>query len=42
VRSRESVLPFDIVFSASLSGLDLGAFPRIRPPRETPDAMLYR
>jgi hypothetical protein len=42
VRARESILPFDIVVQGSLSTLSLGAFPRIRPPRETPDAFLYR
>ena len=42
VRSRESILPFDIVFQGSLSNLSMGAFPRIRKPRETPDAFLYR
>jgi hypothetical protein len=42
VRSRESILPFDLVLRASLSDLSLGAFPRMREPRETPDAILYR
>jgi len=42
VRSREALLPFDIVVQGSLSDFSLGAFPRMRPPRETPDAMLYR
>ena len=42
VRGRESVLPFDLVFRGSLGDLALGAFPRWRPPRETPDAFLYR
>jgi hypothetical protein len=42
VRSRESILPFDLVLQGSLSSLSLGAFPRIRPPRETPDSILYR
>jgi hypothetical protein len=42
VRSRESVLPFDLVLRGSLSDLSLGAFPRIREPRETPDSFLYR
>ena len=42
VRSRDSVLPFDIVFGGSLDDMSLGAFPRIRPPRETPDAILYK
>jgi len=42
VRSRESILPFDLVFQGSLTDLRLGAFPRFRTPRETPDAFLYR
>ena len=36
------ILPFDIVFQGSLSDLSMGAFPRMRKPRETPDAFLYR
>jgi hypothetical protein len=42
VRSRESILPFDLVLRGSLADLSLGAFPRFREPRETPDAFLYR
>ena len=42
VRSRESILPFDLVLRGSLSDLSLGAFPRFREPRETPDSFLYR
>ncbi len=42
VRSRESILPFDLVLQGSLGDLSLGAFPRMREPRETPDAILYR
>jgi hypothetical protein len=42
VRSRESLLPFDLVVKGSLTDLSIGAFPRIRKPRETPDAFLYR
>ncbi|MCG8590457.1 MAG: hypothetical protein MJE66_14300 [Proteobacteria bacterium] len=42
VRSRESVLPFDLVVQGSLRDLSLGAFPRWRGPKETPDAFLYR
>lgn len=42
VRSRDSVLPFDLVFRGSLGDFSLGAFPRWRPPRETQDAFLYR
>jgi hypothetical protein len=42
VRSRESVLPFDLVVQGDIHGLSLGAFPRMRMPKETPDALLYR
>ncbi len=42
VRGRDSLLPFDLVFRGSLGDFTLGAFPRWRPPRETPDAYLYR
>jgi hypothetical protein len=42
VRGRDSVLPFDLVVRGSLGEMALGAFPRWRPPRETPDAFLYR
>jgi hypothetical protein len=42
VRGRESLLPFDLVFQGSLGSMSLGAFPRWRAPRETPDAFLYR
>jgi hypothetical protein len=42
VRGRESILPFDLVLQGSFTDLNLGAFPRVRPPRETPDAFLYR
>jgi hypothetical protein len=42
VRSRESILPFDLVIKGSLTDLSLGAFPRIREPRKTPDAFLFR
>lgn len=42
VRGRDSLLPFDLVFRGSLGDFSLGAFPRWRPPRETPDAYLYR
>jgi len=41
VRTRESILPFDIVVRGDIHTLSLGAFPRIRPPKKTPDAMLY-
>jgi hypothetical protein len=42
VRARESILPFDLVIQGSLTDLSLGAFPRIRNPRNTPDAFLFR
>ena len=42
VRSREAILPVELVLQGSLADLTLGAFPRLRPPRETPDAVLYR
>ena len=42
VRGRESILPFDLVFQGNFSDFNLGAFPRWRPPRETPDIFLYR
>ncbi len=42
VRSREALLPVELVLQGSLRDLSIGAFPRMRPPRETPDAVLYR
>ena len=42
VRGRESILPVDIVLQGSLPSLGLGAFPRIRTPKPTPDAILYK
>ncbi len=42
VRGRDSILPFDLVFRGSLGDFSLGAFPRWRAPKETPDAFLYR
>ena len=42
VRGRDSLLPVDLVFRGSLGDFTLGAFPRWRAPRETPDAFLYR
>ena len=42
VRSRESILPVELVLQGSLPDLGLGAFPRIRLPKPTPDAILYR
>ncbi len=42
VRGRDSILPFDLVFRGSLGDFTLGAFPRWRVPKQTPDAFLYR
>jgi hypothetical protein len=42
VRPSDSILPFDIVVSGSLNGLSLGAYPRIRRPRPTPNAFLFK
>jgi len=42
VRGRESILPFSLVLSGSLTDFSLGAMPRITAPRETPDAILYK
>jgi hypothetical protein len=41
VRTRESILPFDLVLQGSLESLSLGAFPRMRAPKKTADAILY-
>ena len=35
-------LPFELVFQGSFDDLQLGAYPRWREPKETPDAFLYR
>jgi len=42
VRSRESILPVELVISGSLPDLGLGAFPRLRTPKQTPDAVLFK
>ena len=42
VRSRDSILPFDLVLQGSVTDMSLGAFPRIRAPETTPDAILYK
>ncbi len=42
VRGRESILPVEIVLQGSFADFGLGAFPRIRMPKPTPDAFLYR
>jgi hypothetical protein len=41
VRSRESILPFELVLQGSFEDFGLGAFPRLRMPRATPDQYLY-
>jgi hypothetical protein len=42
VRKRESILPVELVVQGSIEGMSLGAFPRIRMPRPTPDAFLFQ
>jgi hypothetical protein len=42
VRARESILPVDLVLRGDIETLGLSAFPRIRLPEATPDAMLYQ
>jgi hypothetical protein len=42
VRSREALLPVELVVQGSFPDLGLGAFPRLRMPRTTPDAVLYK
>jgi hypothetical protein len=42
VRSRESILPVQLVLQGSFEDFGLGAFPRIRMPKATPDAFLYK
>jgi hypothetical protein len=42
VRSRESLLPFELVVQGSLYDFGFGVFPRIRMPKPTPDAFLYK
>jgi hypothetical protein len=42
VRGREPWLPFDLVLQGSLADLSLGAFPRWREPKKTPDATLFQ
>lgn len=42
VRGREALIPVELVVQGSLEDLTLGAFPRLRPPATTPDAVLYR
>ena len=42
VRHRRSILPVELVLRGDLDNLGLAAFPRIRLPREEPDAFLYK
>ena len=42
VRSRKSILPVELVLQGSFDDFSLGAFPRIRIPKSTPDVILYR
>ena len=42
VRGRESILPVEIVLQGSFQDFGLGAFPRLRLPKPTPDQVLYR
>ncbi len=42
VRSRDSILPVEIVLQGSFDDFSLGAFPRIRIPKPTPDVIFYR
>jgi len=42
VRSRESILPFEIVLQGSFDDFGMGAFPRVRMPKDTPDVFLFK
>jgi hypothetical protein len=42
VRGREAILPVEIVLQGSFQDFGLGAFPRLRLPKPTPDQILYR
>ncbi len=42
VRTHKPLLPFDLVVQGTFPDLGLGAFPRLRAPQKTPDAILYR
>ncbi|MCP3987237.1 MAG: hypothetical protein GY723_22855 [bacterium] len=42
VRGRESILPVQLVLQGSFEDFALGAFPRVRMPKTTPDAFLYQ
>ncbi len=41
VRGRESILPIELVLQSSASDLSLGAFPRIKEPKKTPDSIFF-
>jgi hypothetical protein len=42
VRTRESILPVELVVQGGLEDFGLAAFPRVTKPRPTYDAFLYR
>jgi hypothetical protein len=42
VRGREAILPVEIVLQGSFEDFGLGAFPRLRLPKATPDQILFR
>ena len=42
VRRRTSILPVELVLKGGLEDLGMAAYPRIKSPRQTPDAFLYR
>ena len=42
VKRRDSILPVELVLQGSVEDLGLAAFPRVTPPKRTPDAFLYR
>jgi hypothetical protein len=42
VRRRDSILPVDVVLQGGLEDFGFAAVPKIRLPRESPDAFLYR
>lgn len=41
VRSRESILPVELVLQSSASDLSFGAFPRIKEPKKTPNSIFF-
>ena len=42
VRTRDSVLPVELVLRGGLEDFGMSAFPRITPPSQSADAFLYR